>query len=140
MQSPTEFQTTDISREEAVSGPIVQGVVHTAIMTDLVRGRPLATPLLLALNKLGGPPFSRVTAIEMTRECQSDAERSLAPRFIGTSTTPDLTDAIARRAFDLLAASDAIVAATAIEHSLPLDTLDPARSAAVPGLATGKPY
>ena len=56
---------------------------------------------------------------------------------------------IARRAVDLLTAtplptvltpSDAIVAATAIEHSLPLYTLDPARFATVPGLATIRPY
>lgn len=132
-----------------MSSAIVQGVVHTAIMMDLVRGHPAATPFLLALNQRGGPQFSRVTAIEMLRECRSDAERLLALRFIGTSTVLDLTDAIAQRAFDLLTAvplptpltaSDAIIAATAIEHSIPLYTLDPARFAAAPGLATAKPY
>jgi predicted nucleic acid-binding protein len=40
----------------------------------------------------------------------------------------------------LLTPSDAIVAATAIEHSLPLYTLDPARFASVPGLVALKPY
>ena len=132
-----------------MSSAIVQGVVHAAIMMDLVRGYPPATPVLIALNPIGGPQFSRVTAIDMLRECQSDAERTLALRFIGTSSVLDLTDAIAQRAFALLTAvplptpltaTDAIVAATAIEQSLPLYTFDPARFAAVPGLATAKPY
>jgi len=41
---------------------------------------------------------------------------------------------------DPLAADDAIIAATAIEQSLPLYTLDPARFANVSGLATLQPY
>lgn len=132
-----------------MSSATVQGVVHTAVMMALVRGHPPATPFLLALNRLGGPQFSRVTAIEMLSNRQADAGRSLALRFIGTSSVLDLTDTIARRAVDILTAvplptvltaAAAIVAATAIEHSSPLDTLDPARFAAAPGLATAKPY
>jgi predicted nucleic acid-binding protein len=131
-----------------VSSAFVPGLSDTTVLADLVRGHPPATYFLLAINKLGGLQFSRATAIEMLRECQSDAERLLALPFISTSLILDLTDAIARRAVDLLTqiplptaltTSDAIVAATAIEHSIPLYTLDPARFAAIPTLATIQP-
>jgi predicted nucleic acid-binding protein len=96
-----------------------------------------------------GVRFSRLTAIELLASCRSDTERALAQRFISYSTVIDLTDAIASHAFDLLStiahpttltADDAIIAATAIEHSLPLYTLDPARFTAVPGITTLQPY
>jgi predicted nucleic acid-binding protein len=93
--------------------------------------------------------FSRLSAAELVSRCHTDSERTLALRFISLSVIIELTDAIAQRAVDILTAvplptaltaADAIIAATAIEHSLPLYTLDPARFAAVPGLATAQPY
>jgi predicted nucleic acid-binding protein len=69
--------------------------------------------------------------------------------FLRNNHVHRITARIARGAFALVSslpvpsaitADDAIVAATAIEHSLPLYALDPARFATVPGLAVIRPY
>lgn len=113
------------------------------------RGHPPATHFFLAFNKLCAPPISRITAIAMLAECTSDPDRTLALRLLSFTHVLDLTDAVAQRAFDTLTAtplptalttSDALIAATAIEHSLPLYTLDPARFVNLAGLATIQPY
>jgi hypothetical protein len=75
-----------------VSNVIVPGLIDTAVMMAWVRGHAAAMPFFLAINRLGGPQLSRVTAIDVLRECQSDAERSLTLRFIGYSRVLDLTD------------------------------------------------
>jgi predicted nucleic acid-binding protein len=118
-------------------------------MVACVNGHPSATLFYLAVIRLGPPRFSRLTAVTMLSGCTSDADRALVLRYLATSQVEELTDAIARRAVDLLTAiplptlltpADAIIAATAIEQSLPLYTLDPARFATVPGLAAVRPY
>jgi predicted nucleic acid-binding protein len=124
-------------------------LTDTQIMIDCTRGHSPATSFFIAMNWNIKVRLSRLTVAEILAGRRADAERAIAIRLIGYSTVLDLTDAIAQRAVALLtavplptplAASDAVVAATAIEHSLPLDTLDPGRLAAVPGLATAKPY
>lgn len=125
------------------------GLLDTGVLTACLRGHPPATRFFIAVNRLGAPQFSRLTALELLAGCRTDPERALALRFIGSSQVLELTDPVMRRAVDLLTTipmpttltpSDAIVAATAIEHALPLYTLDPARFATVPGLATIRPY
>ena len=132
-----------------MTSTLVPGLLDTQIMLDCVRGHPPATSFFIRINWNIGARFSRLTATEILARCQSDADRALSLRFIGNSIVLDLTDVIVKRAVDLLTtiglpttltASDAIIAATAIEHSLPLYTLDPTRFTAVPGITTLQPY
>jgi len=132
-----------------VTSTIVPGLIDTAVLLAWTRGHPPASYFFLALNRLFAPQISRLSVIELLRACQSDAERTLTLQFFAVSQTLELTGAIARQAVDLLTtialptqltASDAIIASTAIEHSLPLYTVDPARFAVVPGLTTIQPY
>lgn len=127
----------------------VLGLIDTAVMVACVHGNPQAVLFFVAQNRGRGPQFSRLSALEMLSSCRADAERALVIRYVSSSVVHEITDAIARRAFDLLTtiplpttltASDAIIAATAIEHSLPLYTLDPGRFANLPGLATIQAY
>jgi len=132
-----------------MNNPVAPGLLDTAVMVACVNGHPPAVRFFLAINRLGPPRFSRLTAITMLSGCQTDAERALVLRFLATARVEELTNVIARRAVDLLTAvplptllapPDAIVAATAIEHSLPLYTLDPARFVNLSGLVTIQPY
>jgi predicted nucleic acid-binding protein len=129
--------------------PVAPSLLDTDAMLAIANHRAAAVPFWLAINRLGRPRYSRLTALAMLAGCPSDADRALVLRYIATSTLVEVTDAIALRAADILTAAplpttltaiDAIVASTAIEHSLPLYTLDPARFAAVPGLTALRPY
>ena len=132
-----------------MNNPTTPGLIDTGVMVAWAHGHLSAGRFVLAMLRVGGIQFSQLTAMELLAGCQTDTERASVLRFVGASHVVSLSDAIAQRAFDLLAAlalplaltpSDALVAATAIEQSLPLYTLDPARFAAVPGLAAIQPY
>jgi predicted nucleic acid-binding protein len=77
------------------------------------------------------------------------AELALLVRLLRPNRVHSITAPISRRARHLmealpppapLTAGDALVAATAIEHSLPLYTLDPGRFAPGSGLTAIRPY
>lgn len=132
-----------------MTNPVVPSLLDTDVMLAVARAQLPAIRFFLAINRLGPPRFSRVTALAMLSDCPSDPDRALVLRYLATSRVEELTDVIARRAVDLLAAvalptpltpPDALVAATALELGLPLYTLDPARFAAVPGLTAVPPY
>lgn len=129
--------------------PVAPSLLDTDVMLALTSGQPAATLFWVALNRLGRPRYSRLTALAMLAGCPTNADRATALIYLATSTVVEVTDAIALRATDILTAAplptaltaiDGVVAATAIELSLPLYTLDPARFAAVPALTTLRPY
>lgn len=132
-----------------MNNPVVPGLLDSAVAVACLSGPLPAVQFFLAVNRLGPPRFSRLSAITMLSGCQTDADRAIVLRFLATARVEELTDVIARRAVDILTATtlptpltpaDAIVAATAMEHSLPLYTLDPTRFANLSGLVAIKPY
>lgn len=132
-----------------MNSAVVPGLIDTGVMLALFGGHPAATHFFVAMNKLGRLRFSRLTTMELLFACRSDADRAQVLSRLVHMSTEELTDVIARRAGDIittiplpsnLTPSDALVAATALELSLPLYTLDPARFAAVPGLTILRPY
>lgn len=121
------------------------------------------TPLLLAIIDADADAYAfavamlPVRAVEMSRSSVLTARAELPDprrvaelrRFARVNVVHSLTARIADHAYRLLdrlpppsplTADDALVAATALAHKLPLYTLDPGRFAAVPGLAAVRPY
>jgi predicted nucleic acid-binding protein len=128
---------------------VFPALIDTEVVVSWAQGYPPATLFFLARNKLGAPQISRLSALGMLASCPTDRDRGITLRMIQSVQLMDITDAIIQRAFDLLTttplptlltASDAIIAATALEHSLPLYTLNPTRFTAVPGITTLQPY
>jgi predicted nucleic acid-binding protein len=132
-----------------VTSTTIPGLIDTEVLIACALGLAPALRFFLSQNQIGGIQFSRLSALELLSKCQSDADRARAVPFITNSVVHEITNAISRRAFDLLTtiplpttltADDAIIAATAIEHSLPLYTLSPARFANLSGVAAIQPY
>ncbi len=132
-----------------MNSALTLGLLDAELMRACLRGHPPATRFFIALNQSGAAQLCRITILELLSGCASDAERALARRYVGTMQVLELTAPIARRASDLLdaislptalTASDSIIAATALEHGVPLYTLSPVRFAGVPSLVATLPY
>ncbi len=129
--------------------PPGRGLLDTSVVIDYREGWPDPIQLFTAIRAVRLPEFSQVTALALLARCRTAADRVSEQVFLQISDIHGVTARIARRAQDilesvalptLLTADDAIVAATAIEHKLPLYTLDPARFAGVAGLTAITPY
>ncbi|MBY0514098.1 MAG: PIN domain-containing protein [Gemmataceae bacterium] len=129
---------------------VAPGLLDTSVVVDYRDGWPAAAQFITAVRRTQFPAFSHITALALLARCRSAAERhSLDSNFFTISTIYPITAQIVRRAHRLLdahplpmllTADDALVAATALIHKLPLYTLDPPRFAAVPGLSAIRPY
>ena len=106
-------------------------LLDSSILIDLLRGHPPALDYVKALDQL--PVASELTRVEVLRGVQS-GERRLTERLLGSLGWLPFDEPIARRAGDLgrrwrasnrgLATVDLVIAATALEHSLDLATLN----------------
>jgi predicted nucleic acid-binding protein len=118
------------------------------------------TPLLLAfragddaayfftdnwVTERGLVPMSASSVLAILAECDDADDRVRQVKFVKNSKVVSLTAEVAKRAERLLrslplpttlTADDALVAATALIHKLPLYSLDPDRYAAVAGLTS----
>jgi predicted nucleic acid-binding protein len=127
----------------------IRGVIDTPILVDYRAGEPNALAFITAIRLHRFPEFSQMSALVLLANAPNLADFNALGMFFTISTIHDLTVRIARRAQRILeavtppsplTADDAIVAATAIEHKLPLYTLDPSRFASVAGLTVLRPY
>ena len=126
-----------------------RGLIDTPVLLAYREADPDAVQFITAVRAVGWPELSQLSALALFAWCQ-DASAVIGVRaFLTVATVHGVTAHTMRRAQRILETlpppcaltpDDAIVAATAIEHSLPLYTLDPARFAAVPGLSTIQPY
>ena len=125
-----------------------RGLIDTDVLIAYREADPDAVQFIRAIRLTGLPELSQLSALALFAWCR-DASAVIAVRaFLTVATVHGVTAYTMRRAVRLLeslapcglTADDAVVAATAIEHSLPLYTLDPARFAAVPGLNAIQPY
>lgn len=131
------------------SPAVVRGLIDTSILVDYRTGEPNAMAFLHAIRQIGPPELSAISAMILVTNCADSAESTGLGWFFLASDVHAITARISRQAFLMLqhlappcglTADDAIVAATAIDHSLPPYTLDPARFAAVPKLTAIRPY
>jgi predicted nucleic acid-binding protein len=126
-------------------------LIDTTILVDSRLGDPPAVQFVLdMLHHTGQIVLSEYSALVLMTRCDDAAALSqLRTGFLANNRVLPITAPISHRAYRILeslappsplTADDAIVAATAIAHKLPLYTLDPARFAAVPGLTAILPY
>ncbi len=133
----------------ATTPPLQRGLIDTPILIAYRDGLPDAVTFFAAMQQLGRPDCSQISALALIVWCDDALDLSVIQGFLTLLTVHAVTAHTMRRAQRILESlpppcgltpDDAIVAATAIEHSLPLYTLDPLRFAKLPGLATLQPY
>ena len=133
----------------ATTPPLQRGLIDTPILLAYRNGAPDAVTFFAAVQQVGRPDCSQISALALIVWCQDALDLSVVQGFLTLLNVHVVTAHTMRRAYRLLESlpppcgltpDDALSAATAIEHSLPLYTLDPARFAHVPGLATLRPY
>lgn len=126
-----------------------RGLIDTDVLRACRRGEAPALQFLDPQAWVVRPATSQLSAITLIADAPDTTERVGLGMFLSWFIVHALTAQISRRAAQLLdslpppcglTADDAIVAATALAHKLPLYTLDPARFAAVPGLTAIRPY
>jgi predicted nucleic acid-binding protein len=129
--------------------PVARGLIDTQLLLDFRAGLNDALRFLIAVLAVGMPDISQLSAMALIAACPDAAELTSLQMFLSGCRIHSLTAKVARRAQSVLeglpppaglSADDVIVAATAIEQSLPLYTLDPARFTVVPRLTAVRPY
>jgi predicted nucleic acid-binding protein len=128
---------------------LCRGLLDTPLVMAIETGEPDAILFCQDLLKTSGLDISELSAITLLAAAQDHAEHATRLLFVTHIRVHRLTARIARRARGYVSslpvpmpitADDAIIAATAIEHSLPLYTLDPARFANLTGVAALQAY
>ncbi|HJZ58613.1 MAG TPA: hypothetical protein VKE74_26970 [Gemmataceae bacterium] len=129
--------------------PLPRGPIDTPILVEYRLGGPDAVRFITAIRLTGRPELSELSAMVLVANCQDTADLQGLGWFWPGANIHRITARISQRAFRILerltppvplTADDAIVAATATVHKLPLYTLDPGRFAAVPGLSVLQLY
>jgi predicted nucleic acid-binding protein len=119
------------------------------VVVDYRDGWPNPLQFITDIRASRQPEFSQITALVILARCQDANELSGIQGFLSISTVHAMTAKITSRAQAILdsltppcglTADDAIVAATAIQHKLPLYALDPSKFATIAGLTVIKPY
>src|SRR5829696_4110060 len=122
-----------------------RGLIDTPILIAYRDGEPDAVAFITAVRVVRRPECSQISALALFAWCQDALNVAGVQAFLSLTDVHSVTAHTMRRAERLLESlpppcgltpDDAIVAATAIEQSLPLYTLDPTRFAAVSGLTT----
>lgn len=133
----------------ATAPPLSRGLIDTPIVIAYREGLTEAEHFFVRVREVGLPEMSQLSVLALFAWCKDASDVTAVQFFLSIATVHGVTAYTMRRAQRILerlpppcglTADDAIAAATAIEQSLPLYTLDPARFAAVPGLAAIQPY
>ena len=128
--------------------PSVRGLIHADVLLDFRQGWPAPLGFISSMIPIK-PDITALSAMQLIANCATAADLTSLHYFFAGCEIHRVTAPISRRARALveslpapcgLTPDDAISAAAAIEHSLPLYALDPTRFANVVGLATLRPY
>ncbi len=126
-----------------------EGFIETQILMDYRSGVPDAVDFIVNMRQLGPLKFSELSAMHLISDCPDAIERSALVWFFYGVPVYAVSASISHRARAILQAlpppsvlspADAIIAATALIHKLPLYALDPGRFGIVPGLNCIQPY
>lgn len=128
---------------------LTSGLTDSDILIDAERGVQAAIDFSIAQRGSGGLQVSVVSAMEMIGGCRNGQELAALTQFLGQISVLQISPAISQRAqgwmelFFLshgLLIADALIAATAIEHQLPLYTKNVRHFQMLPGLTVVRPY
>jgi len=128
-----------------------RGLIDTPILVDSRLAEPQALQFIADMLQRTGPiVLSELTGMAMMARCQdADELDELINGFLVNSRVHPITAAISHGAYRIMTQlpapsplnpDDALIAATALIHKLPLYTLDPGRFGIVPGLNCIQPY
>jgi len=126
-----------------------RGLVETRLLIEIRAGDPNAYEFAIEMLRAAGIEVSELSATCLIAQARTVEERHRNLAFLSNCTVHAVSARVSHRAYRIaasvplpasLTADDALVAATALIHKLPLYTLDPARFAAVPGLTALRPY
>lgn len=129
--------------------PPARGLMDAPILLAMRRGDLDAHGFGVDLLRAHGLDVSELSAMALLAASGNPTAHGRNVSFLGHIRVHRITAPISRRAFQLLVrlptpagltADDAIIAATALAHKLPLYTLDPAKFAGVPNLTAVRPY
>lgn len=123
-------------------------LIDTDIVIDMLRGLPAAEAWI---DSLGGQELavSVVTAMEPVQGARNSAKLRDVGNFLQTLSIYWMTPAIHRLAFDILkrhhlstarGISNALIAANAMTHDLPLHTFNRKHFGVIPGHTLVQPY
>lgn len=125
------------------------GLIDTPILLAYREGEPDAVQFITDIRTAGRPILSEFSALALLAWGYDVSSFDGVRSFLGAARVLPLQARVTLRAHRILdqlpppaglTADDAIIAATASAHKLPLYTLDPAKFAAVPGLSATRPY
>ena len=131
------------------NGQRLRALLDTEVLRAYRRGESDAIAFIADRATLGRHDLSQLSAMILLADATDAHGRTGLGMFFQWCDIHAVTAKLVRRAQQIieslappcgLTADDAVVAATAIEQSLPLYTLDPARFAGVAGLTATRPY
>ena len=122
-------------------------LLDTDVLIDLLRKHPPAEAWFSGVSPL--PDVAGFAAMELVNGCRDGNELRRVQRFLATFSilwpsdedlSKALNDYLPLRLSTGIGLMDAVIAATAVGHNLPLATFNGRHFTAVPGLATVEPY
>ena len=125
------------------------GLIDTDILIDAERGVAQAVNFSIAQRSTGGLKLSVISAMEMMEGCRNSQDLATLVQFLRYATIVQISPTISQQAqtwmesFFLshgLLIADALIAATAGEHRLPLYTKNVRHFQMLPGLTVVRPY
>ena len=125
------------------------GLIDTDILIDAERGRPDAVAFVTAQQTSGTVRISIVSAMELIQGCRNAIEQGHVQQFLRRVTVVPIDESISQSARQLIETfhlshgmliPDALIAATAIAHGLPLYTKNVRHFQMVPGALVSRPY
>lgn len=131
------------------SAGLPDGLIDTDILIDAERGHPNAIAFVSAQKAGGGPRLSIVSAMELLVGCRNATEMKHVRQFLGQVLVLPLDAAISQRAMTLIESyslshglliPDGLIAATALEHALPLFSKNMKHFQMIQGLTVSRPY
>jgi predicted nucleic acid-binding protein len=111
------------------TAPFPPGLTDTDILIDALRNMSIAVNFLADQQAQGGIRLSIVSAMELVVGCRNNAELAQLQQFLATTITQPVTSTGSRQALQWLEQfrlshglliPDALIAATTLEHGLPL--------------------
>ncbi len=111
------------------TAPFPPGLTDTDILIDALRNMSIAVNFLADQQAQGGIRLSIVSAMELVVGCRNNAELAQLQQFLATTITQPVTSTGSRQALQWLGQfrlshglliPDALIAATTLEHGLPL--------------------